>query len=157
MVTSVWGVRVCHILCSVLPESSCGAGHLQLYTEFEATLGYMRLCPKQNRIKQKQRGSGEKGQRSGVGRAIHSGKLVFSRLGDQVWGLLEHTLPGKPLGDLEQRPFSNSLAVQKSLSASQTCLCHNLGAFCSEQPVLGLHFKASTEGSKSRLLWLSLP
>lgn len=61
MVTSVWGVRVCHILCSVLPKSSCGAGHLQLYTEFEATLGYMRLCPKQNRIKQKQRGSGEKG------------------------------------------------------------------------------------------------
>lgn len=58
----------------------------------------------QNQEKSRE-GVGRKGQRSGEGRAVHPGKLVFSRLGNHVWGLLEHTLPRKPLGDLEQRPF----------------------------------------------------
>lgn len=118
------------------------------------TWGYV---PNRTESRKKQRGSGEEGAEKWRRKGCTSRPTGLQQAWQPCLGSSRTHTPWETPRRLGTETFSNSLAVQKSLSASQACLCHNLGAFCSEQPVLGLHFKASTEGSNSRLLWLSLP
>lgn len=118
------------------------------------TWGYV---PNRTESRKKQRASGEEGAEKWRRKGCTSRQTGLQQAWQPCLGSSRTHTPWETPRRLGTETFSNSLAVQKSLSASQACLCHYLGAFCSEQPVLGLHFKASTEGSNSRLLWLSLP